>query len=314
MKRTETELGDAALRRDFTFSIEDHLMTHTLRNCTPVLNARRAQLGRVGGRLAVVGGSALMACGDSAGELPLSQAEQPILRGTVDRSHPEVMLLASSAGSLCTGTVIHVAEQTGFLLTAAHCVTEEREGGLLVPLTADQLSVVPGVNFAESTTEFLVDSVSVEPTYDGGFSADVAIVRFSFGDEAAPAVLRPLAPIEDRLAVNDELLLVGYGQTQSDDESTQRRRVTRSIEALDEARVAYSQQDGKGACFGDSGGPGLVEAAGEERVAVVISGLVSDSDEGCAGGFGVAMRVSAYAGFIEGVLAQGSADPEDRAK
>ena len=128
------------------------------------INRGRAKLECVNGRLAVVlGASALVACADPAGELALWQTQQPILAGRVDRTHPEVMLLASRAGSLCTGTVVHVAEQTGFLLTAAHCVTEEREGGLLVPLTVDQLSVVPGVNFAESTTEFLVDGVSVEP-------------------------------------------------------------------------------------------------------------------------------------------------------
>jgi hypothetical protein len=51
-----------------------------------------------------------------------------------------------------------------------------------------------------------------------------------------------------------------------------------------------------------------VKVGGEERVAAVISGGVSDSDQGCAGGIGVAMRVSAYESFIEGVLAQRFSD------
>ena len=46
-----------------------------------------------------------------------------------------------------------------------------------------------------------------------------------------------------------------------------------------------------------------MSVGGQERVASVTSGGV-DSDERCSGGFGVGMRVSAFSGFIDGVLSE----------
>lgn len=246
---------------------------------------------------------ALAACGQPPpDDVALSSAALPILGGAVDIEHPEVMLLASRRGFLCTGTVIDQDGQTGYLLTAAHCVTED--DGSALP--AADFVVVPGQDFQESTSVFEVESVSVEPSYDGSFAAnDVAVVRF-FAEDGPLGTIPVLDADEDALVVGDDLLLVGYGQTDLDTDNTQRRRVSRTIETLDEQLVVYSQADARGACFGDSGGPVLVRVGGEERVAGIISGGVSDGDEGCAGGIGVAIRASHYAGFIQGVRGPGA--------
>src|SRR5688572_21695498 len=226
----------------------------------------RAQPRRRSAGAALLVTSLAAACSGPDADAALAALHQPILRGELDSDHPEVMLLASQAGFLCTGTVIHVDGQSGFLLTAAHCVTEQGEDGL-VALPASDFSVIPGADFAEGTLEYPAQAVSVEPTYDGSFAADVAVVRFSFGRSAAPGVIEPLSSGEDQLALEDELLLVGFGQTDLDEGNTQRRRVEREVVALDEELVVYSQEDGKGACFGDSGGPVLVTLGGRERVA-----------------------------------------------
>jgi secreted trypsin-like serine protease len=249
--------------------------------------------------------SALTACSASepAGSNDsLSQLTQPIIGGTLDTEHPEVMLLAN-AGFLCTGTVIHVEQQMAFLLTAAHCVTEEDDEAETVPLRARDFIVIPGADFTESTTAFSVTALAVEPRYRGGFAEhDIAIVQFFFGNAPAPGVIPPLLQSEDTLDVSDPLLLIGYGQTETDDANTQRRQVERNIDALDAELIAYTQADARGTCFGDSGGPGLVEVDGAERVAAVISGGVDNIDDTCAGGFGVSTRVSGYEEFIASVL------------
>ena len=245
---------------------------------------------------------ALLHCGNpEAGDVALSHAEQPIFGGRVDGDHSQVMLLASRLGFLCTGTVIHTDNRSGYLLTAAHCVTEE--DGSVLP--ARDFEVIPGGDFAESTRAFSVESVSVEPSYDGSFAAnDVAVVRFlADASDEALAVIPVLRADEDTLAVGDALLLVGYGQTEAEADNTRRRQVPRTIETLDEQLIVYTQEDARGACFGDSGGPVLARVGEEERVAAVISGGVSDEGEGCGGGIGVAIRASGYDAFIQGALA-----------
>jgi secreted trypsin-like serine protease len=251
--------------------------------------------------LALAGSSA---CSSPDAALSLGQTEQPILRGQIDRAHPQVMLLANQAGFLCTGTLIQVRERTGFLLTAAHCVTEEDLGATRLP--PEQFVVLAGNDFLNSTGAFAVDAIRVHPGYDGTFAQnDLAVVQLDLGDSAPPRTIPLLSVQQDALQVQDRLLLVGYGQTETGNENSARRRVARNISDLDSQLIAYSQEDGKGTCFGDSGGPGLVTVSGEERVASVTSGGV-DSDDDCSGGFGVGMRVSAFAGFIEGALSSES--------
>jgi secreted trypsin-like serine protease len=254
---------------------------------------------------------ALPACGGSgadlldAGDPPaeIGRVEQTILGGAVDDGHPEVMLLADAAGFLCTGTTILAEGGTGFLLTAAHCVTENAGRAGVVPLAPARLIVVPGTDFAESLDAFPVEAVTVEPSYRGGFAEDdIAIVRYFFGNSPAPGTIEPLGAEADALELDDEVTLVGYGQTELVALNTERRSVERSVDGLDTELVAYSQEDGNGACFGDSGGPGLVVVGGEERVGLVISGGVAGARGDCASGIGLAMRVSAYEGFIESVL------------
>jgi secreted trypsin-like serine protease len=249
---------------------------------------------------------ALSACSSSDGALELGQTQEPILRGQLDREHPQVMLLANEAGFLCTGTLIDVLGHSGFLLTAAHCVTDEEEGAPRLP--PEQFVVIAGNDFLNSTSAFPVDRIQVHPGYDGSFAVDdVAIVRIDLGDTTPPPVIPPLFAEEDTLRVNDRLLLVGYGQTEQEGENSVRRHVVRGVASLEPDFIAYSQEDGTGTCFGDSGGPGLITLQGQERVAAVISGGV-DSDDRCSGGFGISMRVSKYTGFIESVLSDGTSD------
>jgi secreted trypsin-like serine protease len=248
---------------------------------------------------------ALSACSASPDAAAIGQSSQPIFRGSLDTEHPEVMFLFDLAGFACTGTNIRSADGSGFLLTAAHCVTEAAARGPgVVPVGAERFVVVPGEDAAESTDVYPAEAVFVEPGYDGGFAEDdVAVVRYFFDDDAPPPTIEPLTPEDDDLAPNDGLTLVGYGQTEEPQSNTERRTVERRVGDLADELVAFDQSDGVGACFGDSGGPGLVQVNGQERVGLVISGGVDGQDQPpCEGGFTLGMRVSAYDDFIRGAL------------
>lgn len=249
-------------------------------------------------------GCGLAACGASEGGPELGSVSQSIFGGDLDLDHPEVMLLFDQAGAVCTGTNIRSEAGSGFLLTAAHCVTEQLLGGGVLPLPAQQLLVVPGADFAVSPLAFGATAVVVEPNYVGGFAADdIAIVRYFTGAEPPPPALEPLSLADDALGVDDELLLIGFGDTEAGGINTARRSVERSVAGLDDELVVYSQEDGSGPCFGDSGGPGLASVGGQERVAVVISGGIEGAGEAaCSSGIGVATRVSGYEDFIAAAL------------
>jgi secreted trypsin-like serine protease len=274
-------------------------MFHHVSIYTRFLAARRASARRL--RLGVCAlAAALSGCSSSNEATELGRAEQPILRGQVDREHPQVMVLADRAGFLCTGTLIDVRGRVGFLLTAAHCVTEEDAGATRIP--PERFLVISGDDFETSTTAFPVEAIQVNPGYDGTFAVDdVAVVRLDLGDVEPPPPIPALAASEDKLHVSDSLLLVGFGQTERSTENSVRRHVSRAISGLDDDIVTYSQQDGKGTCFGDSGGPALVTVNGTERVAAITSGGVGSAED-CSGGIGVSMRVSAFSGFIESAL------------
>jgi hypothetical protein len=182
-------------------------------------------------------------------------------------------------------------------------VTIDVPGPGVIPIDPERFVVVIGDDVGESDVFFPAEEIAIEPGYDGSAPEDdIAIVRYFFGDAAAPATIAPLSPDEDDLGISDELLLVGYGQTEDLGFNTQRRQLSRDIGDLDAELIAFSQEDGRGACFGDSGGPGLVGAGADERVGLVISTGFGSSGTPCIDGFTIGVRVSAYADFIDEFL------------
>ena len=221
---------------------------------------------------------------------------------------PAVMALVhrvdATHAESCSGTTIATGGGWGFLLTAAHCVVEEDAASApvlplkLLPTTV--LRVVPGPNWLTTynTQYFEVAALSVHPSWDGlAGNFDVAVVRYRGATASTPAI-PILAPGEGTLALGAAVTLVGYGETETSTQNTQRNKVDRVVSALEPELVFYSQSDGKGSCFGDSGGPALFAASGGVRVAGVMSRVFPDCTT-----LGAAARMSASAAFVNAVIA-----------
>ncbi|WP_437592404.1 trypsin-like serine protease [Sorangium sp. So ce1000] len=210
-----------------------------------------------------------------------------IVRGDVDTLHTAVVAVVSRLGA-CTGTLIEVREDRGFVLTAAHCC----------PAFPRPQEVVFGVDRAPPPDspypapvhyDILPGSIQVDPRYDGR-DHDFCLLQFSVAEASSlPAPIPLSTPETDDLDVGDTVEILGYGETEGDARNTLRRRVEASIDALDAISLRFDQVAPKGgACGGDSGGPALAGAAGAQRVAAVTWW----GDPDCAQ-FGVSGRVAA---------------------
>jgi MYXO-CTERM domain-containing protein len=244
----------------------------------------------------------------------------PIIGGTADTTHDAVLALIQfetpTRGFACTGTTIAQSGTSAFLLTAAHCVLQhDAMDQVIQPMTIaspSMLTVVQGPDWQASLAlghNFSVAAVSVAAGYDGATESpnDVAVVRFVTSTPSLP-VIPILEAADDTLAVGSTLTLVGYGETTvGDPTNSTRQTLDRPIDNLDAQHIFYLQNDMKGGCSGDSGGPALTRVGGAERVAGVFSYTVDlPSINLFCSLQSASVRVSSLASFIHSIAGGGS--------
>ncbi|MDB4982998.1 MAG: Flagellar hook-length control protein FliK, partial [Myxococcales bacterium] len=241
-------------------------------------------------------------------EQQVAVQQSSILGGVADTTDGAVMALIHQQGttmsSACTGTVIAKVGASGILLTAGHCVVANNGMAVTQPLTVAKpadIFVIPGNDWqtALGTNQYFdAAQVAVHPSYDGTVNStfDMALVRFVGATPSMP-VIPAVTAAEDTLAVGSAFTLVGYGETDTNKNNSQRRKVDRTVETLSTRQFQYSQTDIKGACSGDSGGPALVTTPNGVRVA----GVTSYGDTACTS-IGVSVRVSPLSAFIQSFI------------
>ncbi len=211
-------------------------------------------------------------------------------------SNTVVSLINVEKTSICTASII----APDLLLTAAHCVDGP----------ASHLRIVFGPRLvkpvAPNTVVREVDSYMVSPLWavrQDMFTdaSDIAVVKFSGGLPDGYKVI-PLLADSSVLSNGSTLLLAGYGLDDFDNQTGSgvlrfTETVIESVE-FSATEILLNQQNGKGACPGDSGGPAYFQVGDEWYLAGVTSRIMNKPAVNCSG-FSVYTLVSAYADWIQ---------------
>lgn len=257
-------------------------------------------------RSLVLGALVLPACATSPEEL--GHTEQSIIGGQTANpaDFPTVVGLEESPGNwFCTGTLI----TKDWILTAAHCV--EGTAPASIKIRFDD----PDINDAAGGMVVAVSEVHSHP----GFSLDQMV----WDDDIA--LLKLAAPVTDReptpiyrevVPAATAVLDVGYGVADNNEMGGGLLRKVSKVTAdcagandpgvLGANLVCMDASDGRGSCFGDSGGPTFATINGMQVVAGVTSG---GTGEQCGAGWDLYTSIQAELAFIDMVMTGKPADP-----
>jgi V8-like Glu-specific endopeptidase len=173
-------------------------------------------------------------------------------------------VVAVRTGKLCTGTLV----APDLILTAAHCLDPEPSGSVQIYFGDDlaSASMVLAADWGRHPDFCL-------PADCGEDLSDFAWIRLT-----TPAAIPPILPItnqaefDEAMQIGKSLWFVGFGEDDDGNIGT-KREVEASLTKFNESgREFRAGGEGKDTCYGDSGGPALVQLrSGEWRIAGVIS-------------------------------------------
>lgn len=236
----------------------------------------------------------------------ISSRSQSIIGGetAMPSEYPTVVALEDSPGNwFCTGTLI----ADTWVLTAAHCVAESTTMPSVRFDDADVSDTAGGIVAA-------VSEVHSNPMFDWeAWDNDVALLRL-----AQPVTDRQPTPIlREAVAFGTNVVDVGYGVADNMDGGggilRKVSKVTADCGGANDAGVSNDNlvcmdaADGKGSCFGDSGGPTFATV----NNALVVAGVTSGgTGELCGAGWDLYTSVYAELQFIDDTMNAAPTPPD----
>jgi len=221
----------------------------------------------------------------------LEQQGSPIVGGSPTQEFESVVLVAAGPHR-CTGTVI----APDVVLTAAHCV-DDFDGEVEV-FWCDDCASGWSEDIQRTTDVHLYPHFNPDTMY-----GDLAVVMLPRAASTRPIPIDRGDPSPSWQA-QDPPTFVGFGTTQAvTEDGGVKREVRIPLDEWDSAFLYYEDTH-RQTCFGDSGGPALVQRGGDWTVA----GVNSYGDDHC-NEFGVSVRVDAFQDWIDAFT--GDWQPED---
>lgn len=231
-----------------------------------------------------------------------------VIGGTVtpDGEYPGVgaLWLDSLGGIECTGTLI----APDVVLTAAHCVDPLFIGSEIPGFTLahDTVATVPEHTAGMSTMPHEMFNIGTDPGTGIGVWYDIAIVKLAEPITSVDPVRLPTPDEAAMLTAGTDLDLVGYGVTvNGSQEVGVMYDAVAPIVAAGPGELQISHPGEPQNCYGDSGGPALVDFGDGYRVVGIVSRSASTSE--CTQG-GIDTRVDYYTDWVftnSGVCAPG---------